>query len=66
MLEAGAIGCLLSAVPEGAARPEQEVDLQISIGHALVATKGYSAPEPGEAYTRARQRCKQLDQPARI
>jgi hypothetical protein len=60
------IGCLLSGVPEGAARPEQEVDLQISIGHALVATKGYSAPERGEAYARARQLCKQLDQPARI
>jgi hypothetical protein len=60
-LEAGAIG-----VPEGAARPEQEVDLQISIGHALVATKGDSAPEPGGAYARARQLCKQLDHPVRI
>jgi len=45
---------LLSGAPDGAARQEQELDLQIALGHALVATKGYAAPEAGEAFARAR------------
>ena len=31
---------LLSGMPDGAARQEQELDLQITLGHALIATKG--------------------------
>jgi class 3 adenylate cyclase/predicted ATPase len=54
---------LLSGVPESAARQKQELDLQIALGRALMATKGYATPEPGEAYARARQLCEQLNWP---
>jgi class 3 adenylate cyclase/tetratricopeptide (TPR) repeat protein len=57
---------LLSGVPDGAARQQQELDLQIALGQALIATKGYAAPEPGEAYARARQLCEQLNRPAQL
>jgi class 3 adenylate cyclase/predicted ATPase len=57
---------LLSVVPDCAARRDQELDLQIALGRALVATKGYSAPEPGEAYSRARQLCEQMNEPAQL
>jgi tetratricopeptide (TPR) repeat protein len=54
---------LLSDLPDGAARWEQELDLQIALGHALMTTKGMAAPGPGEAYARARQLCEQLNRP---
>jgi class 3 adenylate cyclase/predicted ATPase len=54
---------LLSDLPDSAARWEQELDLQIALGHALMATKGFAAPGPGEAYARARQLCEQLNRP---
>jgi tetratricopeptide (TPR) repeat protein len=57
---------LLSALPEGAARQEQELTLQMTLGYALMATKGHSAPEPGEAYARARQLCEQLNRPQQL
>jgi predicted ATPase len=57
---------LLSGVPDGAARQEQELNLQITTGQALLATKGYSAREPGEAFARARQLCEQLNSPPRL
>jgi predicted ATPase len=44
---------LVSGVPDGAARQEQELNLLITLGQALMATKGYSAPEPGEAFAHA-------------
>jgi predicted ATPase len=57
---------LLSSVPDSTARQEQELDLQIALGNALIATKGYAAPESGEAFGRARQLCKQLNRPAQL
>jgi hypothetical protein len=57
---------LLSSVPNSTARQEQELDLQIALGNALIATKGYAAPESGEAFGRARQLCKQLNRPAQL
>ncbi len=33
------------------------------LGHALMATKGFSAPESGELFDRARQLCEQLGRP---
>jgi tetratricopeptide (TPR) repeat protein len=52
---------LLSCAPDGAARQQQELDLQITLGHALMAAKGLAAPEPGEAFDRARQLCDKLN-----
>jgi len=57
---------LLSGVPGSTASQELELDLRIALGHALVATKGYSASELGEIYARARQICEQLDQPPQL
>ena len=57
---------LLSGMPDDAARHERELDLQIELGHALFATKGYAAPEAGEAFARARQLCELLNRPPRL
>ena len=53
---------LLASVPDEVAHRQQELNLQISLGNALLATKGYAAPEAGEAFARARQLCDQLIQ----
>ena len=55
---------LLRGMPDDVGRQEQELDLQIVLGNALIATNGWSAPEPGDAYARARQLCEQLNRPA--
>ena len=40
-------------LPETARRDEQELELLVSLGPALVTTQGYSTPEIGETYARA-------------
>ena len=45
---------------------QQELDLQISLGKAMIATKGYHAPETGEAFNRAHRLCEQLDKPPQL
>jgi len=58
---------LLPSLPDGPARWQQELDLQSVLGAALVASKGNSAPEAGQAYARARELCDRLgDTAARI
>jgi tetratricopeptide (TPR) repeat protein len=54
---------LSSQLPEGAQRQQHELDLQITIGRALMATRGFAAPEVGEACARARELCDQLNRP---
>jgi hypothetical protein len=54
---------LLSGMPDDVTRHEQELGLQIELGHALFATKGYAAPESGEAFARARELCELLNRP---
>ena len=54
---------LLAGLPDGPGRRQQELDLQIALGSALIATKGYSAPEVGETIARARALAEQLDRP---
>jgi len=44
---------LLSKLPEGLQRSRLEWELQINLGPALMATKGFAAPEVGKAYNRA-------------
>jgi class 3 adenylate cyclase/tetratricopeptide (TPR) repeat protein len=53
---------IITGVSDGVARQELELSLQITLGHALMAAKGIGAPEPGEAFARARQLCKELNQ----
>ena len=54
---------LLSSLPEGQSRQRLELDLRVTLGSALVATRGYAAPEVDETTNRARQLCEQLNWP---
>jgi predicted ATPase/class 3 adenylate cyclase len=51
---------VLQTLPETAARAQQELSLHLALAAALTATKGYAAPEVGQAYTRARDLCRQI------
>jgi predicted ATPase len=51
---------LLATLPETPTRVQQELDLRIALGPALIATKGYGAPEVEQTYARARTLCRQL------
>ena len=41
-------------------RCEQELSLQVVLGNALMATKGFAAPEVRQTYSRARELCREL------
>jgi tetratricopeptide (TPR) repeat protein len=43
----------VAALPEGSARDQQEVELQLARGLSLFTTKGFISTEASEAYTRA-------------
>jgi predicted ATPase/DNA-binding winged helix-turn-helix (wHTH) protein len=51
---------LLDELPENVERDRRELELQIAIGPALIAVKGWAASETERAYTRARELCDQL------
>jgi tetratricopeptide (TPR) repeat protein len=51
---------LLSSLPESLERIRHELDLQITLGQALQATRGQAAPEVEHTYTRARALCEQV------
>jgi tetratricopeptide (TPR) repeat protein len=50
---------LLATLPETPVRAQQELDLQLALGSALIATKGNTAPEVEQTYVRARALCAQ-------
>ena len=54
---------LLTSMPDNSARQQQELDLRITLGQALIATKGWGSPLVGETYARARLLAEQLDRP---
>jgi predicted ATPase len=54
---------LLATLPETPERAQQELAMQTTLGPALVATKGFAAPEVWHAYTRARALCQQVGDP---
>ena len=45
---------LLGALPDAPGRVQQALKLQVLLGQALAATKGYGAPDVSEAFARAR------------
>jgi predicted ATPase len=51
---------LLQPLPDTPARAQQELTLQIALGPALMASKGYAAPEVEEAFARARELCQRI------
>jgi predicted ATPase len=57
---------LLATLPETLERTQQELSLQITLGSALSATKGYAAPEVEKAYTRARDLCQHAGETPQI
>jgi tetratricopeptide (TPR) repeat protein len=52
---------LMPALPEGPARDGRELELQLSLGPALMARHGYGAIEVETTYARARDLCRHLD-----
>jgi predicted ATPase len=54
---------LLPSVADTAVRQEHELNLQIALGNALIAIKGWSAPEVGRTFACGRVLCEQLDRP---
>src|SRR5262249_22280427 len=57
---------LLKALPDTPERAQQELDLQTILGPALMAAKGYTAPEVGKVYARARELCQQVGETPRL
>jgi class 3 adenylate cyclase/tetratricopeptide (TPR) repeat protein len=51
---------LLATLPETPARAQQDLDLQLTLGTALMATKGHAAPEVEQTYARALALCAQV------
>jgi predicted ATPase len=51
---------LLKTLPDTPERVQQELTLQLALGPAVFAVKGYAAPEVEKAGTRARELCQQL------
>jgi predicted ATPase len=57
---------LLKTAPDGPECTRQELDLQTALGLALVATKGFAAPEVAKAYGRARELCREGGEPRQL
>src|SRR5207237_4864624 len=57
---------LLETLPEIPQRLQREVDMHITLGASLLATKGYAAAEVRETYTYARQLCQHLEDPSQL
>ena len=55
---------VLKTLPDTSNRAQRELDLQIALGQALIATKGQAAAEVGLAYSRARELCQQVEETA--
>jgi len=51
---------LLKSLPDTPERIQQEFALQITLGPALVVTRGYAAPEVEATFNRARELCQEL------
>jgi tetratricopeptide (TPR) repeat protein len=58
---------LVEALPDPSERAERELDLQMALGPALIATKSFSHPDFGRTYERAWELCQQLgDHPREV
>ncbi|MGH8070816.1 MAG: AAA family ATPase [Candidatus Entotheonellia bacterium] len=57
---------LLVALPETRQRGQLELDVQMTLGMALRATKGQTAPEVERLYTRARELCERVGEPLQL
>jgi len=57
---------LLKPLPDTPERTQQELMLQTVLGPALMAMKGYGAPEVEKAYARALELCRQVGETPRL
>ena len=57
---------VLGTMPDTPARAQQELLLQVALGHVLLATKGYGSPEAAQAFARARALGEQLGDTAQL
>jgi predicted ATPase len=57
---------LLTTLPDTPARVQEELTFQTTLGPALMATRGYAAPEVAAAYHRARELCQQAGDTAAL
>ncbi len=57
---------LLHNEPASPARAGAELGLQMTYGLAIKTSQGYAIPEVGRAYERARELCRQVDDPSRV
>jgi class 3 adenylate cyclase/tetratricopeptide (TPR) repeat protein len=56
---------VLATLPDTAARQNQELDLRLALGPALISTKGYAASETEANYSRARELAERLGEVAK-
>jgi predicted ATPase len=56
----------LRTLPDTPARVQQELAMQTTLGPALVAIKGFAAPEVLRAYARARELCQQAGETPQV
>jgi predicted ATPase/tRNA A-37 threonylcarbamoyl transferase component Bud32 len=57
---------LLKTLPDTIEHTQQELELQIALAQALMATKGYGALEVGQAFNRARELCEQIGETSQL
>ena len=57
---------LLEPLPDTPARAQQELAVQMTLGPVLMAIKGGGAPEVERVYTRARELCERVGEPAEL
>lgn len=57
---------LLATLPDSPARRQEELDLQVLLGSALMIAHGFGSPEAARAYARARELCQQVGETPRL
>src|SRR5207245_11108489 len=57
---------LLQRLPDGPKRIDKELQLQLALGSASIPVAGWAALEVERAFTRARELCERLDDPAQL
>jgi predicted ATPase/class 3 adenylate cyclase len=57
---------LIETLADAPERSELELALQTTLGPALIATKGYAAPEVGAVYDRARELCERAENSSQL
>jgi predicted ATPase/DNA-binding winged helix-turn-helix (wHTH) protein len=63
---ARALELLIQKLPDNSERIQRELLLQLAAGPALIAVKGWAAPEVERAYARAQELCERLGDPPEL